>query len=179
MTVPANIPALMISTRGMKDTGWVTVGTGAEDASYGTKAWGADASNVTADDSSYAVAASGSGNTYYLKGMNLGLSIPAGATIDGIEVRVEAGEGAGASTLERVRIVKADGTIGATERGEGAALDGVETLYTYGGASDLWGESWSSTDTNDADFGFAVSFNQNFAGITAVDYMQVKIHYKA
>jgi len=53
-----------------------------------------------------------------------------------------------------VRIVKADGSIGTTNKSTGSALPStVFSNITFGGPADLWGETWTATDINDADFG--------------------------
>lgn len=62
-------------------------------------------------------------------------------------------------TENRISIVKADGSVGSTNKSTGASLPagGAESYVSYGGASDLWGESWTDTDINDADFGAVFS----------------------
>lgn len=113
----------------------------------------------------------------YLKATNFGFSIPAGATINGIKVEIEQAVDTGAYSIESaVRIVKADGSIGSTNKSTSAVVPSSDAYVTYGGASDLWGESWSSSDINDADFGVVVSF-QGTDGITLVDHIRITVYY--
>lgn len=113
----------------------------------------------------------------YLKATNFGFSIPAGSTINGIKVDIEQALDTGAYGIESaIRIVKADGSIGSTNKATSAVLPSTDTYVTYGGASDLWGESWSSTDINDADFGVVVSF-QGTDGIMLVDHIRITVYY--
>lgn len=161
----------------MADTGWTFVGTGASDSSFGTTAWSVPG-NVTADDGSEAVAAFG-GNTEYLKGTNLGLAIPSGDVIDGIEVRWERRiiVGVGPITTIRVRLVDETGTIGTTDRSSGDSWPNVVALQTEGSSTDLWGDTWSETDVEDVDFGFVVAASMPVGEAAAVDYMQMKVHH--
>ncbi len=54
-----------------------------------------------------------------------------------------------------IKIVKADGSIGSTNKASlGVWGQTANPGYTsYGGAADLWGETWTAADINDADFG--------------------------
>lgn len=182
MTVPANIPAPMMSTGRKQDTGWIHVGTGAEDSAIGTAAWGADVANIAATDAVYAVTGNLGGNlvTYYLKGTNLGFSVPGGATIDGIEARLLAKAAGDPGTITTVKIVKSDGSIGAVNKAGGEALTTSDVSYEYGGVLDLWGETWAPSDINDVDFGFVLSVTGG-AGINnvSVDSFEIKVHYTA
>ncbi len=167
----------------MADTGFVLVGTGANDAAFGSEAW-INPTRVTADDNSDATnsMSPGGGSTNYLKGTNLGLAIPAGSTIDGIEVRFEWWSSTGGEncTLTRCRMVKADGTIGTTDRSDGGVVPGSRTLKTLGGSTDLWGETWAEADVEDIDFGFVMAINKTFSTVIEdleVDAMWVKVYY--
>ena len=57
-----------------------------------------------------------------------------------------------------VKIVKADGTIGTTNKGNNTSLETSDTYRTYGSTSDLWGETWTAANINDPDFGVALSY---------------------
>ena len=162
------------------DTGWTHVGTGANDATIGTRAW-ALTSNITATDaitSSTGTMAIGEVMNY-LKGTNLGFSIPAGAIIDGIEVRAYAQYQSYVATIEDVNIVKSDGSIGTTNKAGSEALTASLAYYTFGGASDLWDESWTAADINDIDFGFVLSLT-NGANVSRsfVDSFEIKVYYR-
>lgn len=58
-----------------------------------------------------------------------------------------------------IKIVKSDGSIGSTNKA--ATLTNWSTstsppYATYGSSSDLWDETWTSTDINDVDFGIVL-----------------------
>jgi hypothetical protein len=169
----------------MSDTGWKSPGTVVSDDSVGTTAW-SNPSNATASDDNYAVTSHMFFNeiyyTEYLKATNFGFGIPSGSTIDGIEVGIEmlGSYDMGDSPEEsEIKIVKSDGTVGATNKSTGASIEG-EAVFSYGGSSDKWGETWSASDINDTDFGVV------FSGLTNpdptgqgiyVDHIQIKVYY--
>lgn len=165
----------------MASEGPLIAGTGANDASYGTTAW-TNPGNVTANDGTDATCGVASGDTsQYLKSTNFGFAIPSGATIDGIIVKWERAVTMGTAADARVRIVKG-GVIGATEKSVGAIWAPAMQLDSFGGAADLWGESWSYSDINASDFGAVVAGleTSGFAGCTlAVDYCEITVHYTA
>jgi hypothetical protein len=155
-----------------------SAGTGANDASFGTAAW-TTPTNITASDDARATQSLAAGaTTQYLKASSFGFTIPSGATIDGIVVEAE--EFGGTGVVEaRARIVKADATIGTTDKSTGAALPTSDTYRSYGGTTDLWGETWSATAINDSDFGFVFAAT-NGAGVSrtvSVDHVRITVHY--
>ena len=168
----------------MATSGPNTAGTGANDAAAGVVAW-SNPTRITASDNSrsQAARASSSSTTQYLKGTNFGFAIPTGATIVGILVEIERFQSAGGGTMVdlEVKIVKADGTFGTTNKASGTNWTGTEAFFSYGGASDLWGETWTSADINDADFGVVLRGTMTMGAetnVTAdVDSMRITITY--
>lgn len=64
----------------------------------------------------------------------------------------------GASVVDNVvSLVKADGSIGTTNKASAIVWDTTDTIATYGGQTDLWGETWSPADINNANFGAVLS----------------------
>jgi hypothetical protein len=47
------------------------------------------------------------------------------------------------------------GVIGGTDKSTGALQPGTLSYVTYGGSSDLWGQTWTPADINASDFGLA------------------------
>ena len=158
-------------------------GTGADDATVGTRTW-INTGNITANDGSYAstsVAINSSTNgSHYLKATNFGFSIPSGATIDGITVVFRRMATPIPAKDSLIKIIKG-GTIGSTSLHSGGNWDGTAFRSdTYGGASNLWGESWTYTDINSSTFGVALScFSASFKSTTTprVDYVEITINY--
>lgn len=153
---------------------------GTDDASYGSATW-TNPGNITADDGSPAWFQTGVGNfTHYLVGTDFGFGIPSGATIDGIEAVIERRESSFGTinTDQRVRIVKG-GSIGSTDKADASFWPTTYTKATYGGPSDLWGETWTPADINANDFGLALSAlaaaGSFFPG--DVDIFEITVYY--
>jgi hypothetical protein len=164
-------------------TAVATTGTGANDASTGSQAW-SNAGNITAEDATYATATlSASTDTQYLKATNFGFSIPSGATINGIGVRVKKRSTNGEIIDLAVRLVKG-GTIGSTDASQLSRwFVTTPDYHYYGGATDLWGDTWTDTDINASNFGMALRAqweNVNSAQISdvaSVDVIKIEVFY--
>lgn len=161
-------------------------GTFANDATVGTVDWSGP-SNASASDNSYATSGSGTDpagiTTKYLKATNFGFSIPGGATIDGILVEVEGKHvsATGSDTTSGVKLVKADGTFGIGNK-TGGSWTTTDTYRSFGGASDLWSNSWTPADINDADFGVGISrtlFREDAATqtVSSIDHIRITVYY--
>tara|TARA_R110000824_G_scaffold9932_6_gene44111 strand:+ start:244 stop:810 length:567 start_codon:yes stop_codon:yes gene_type:complete len=161
-------------------------GTGANDTSFGTtgRTWD-NPTRITASNNSYTTVlfAVGMGqNSNYLKATNFGFSIPAGATIDGVECLIEKKRATQEVEDERVRILNGDGSsgVGSTDKSKAGDWGTVEATATYGGSSDVWGETWSVANINSSNFGVVLSCNQSaFSGTATayVDSVKITVHY--
>jgi hypothetical protein len=159
-------------------------GTMADDASVGAIAWSFP-DNAKISDNAYATLY-GNAVSHYLKATNYGFSIPAGATINGILVEIERrgeSEVAGYVKDYEVKIVKADGTIGSTNKADTVThYPSTDTYKSYGGIADLWGETWSPTQVNDSDFGVVLSSSLVSGGgpdygYPYVDHIRITVYY--
>jgi hypothetical protein len=56
-----------------------------------------------------------------------------------------------------VKIVKSSGSIGTTNKAYTTTDWGIEEYVSYGSSSDLWGETWTPSDINNANFGVVIS----------------------
>jgi cysteine-rich repeat protein len=149
-------------------------GTVVSDASFGTSAW-TNPMNAIASDDMYTVTSPGGSPTQYLKATDFAFALPGAATVNGITVAIERHSAAGLIHDARVRIVKG-GVIGATDRALGGNWPTSDAIATYGGASDLWGETWTPADVNGAGFGVALSVADN-VDAAGVDQITVTISY--
>lgn len=163
-------------------------GTAADDASVGTIAW-TSINNIKADDGSFAQAIlTGSNpNSHYAEGTNFSFAIPAGSTINGITVEWKKRVGliTGGDTVQdnAVRIIKG-GVVQTTDKSDGTTWASVFGYTVYGGASDLWGATWTSADINASTFGAAMQARLNFAlstdaGRAQLDAVRITIAYSA
>ncbi len=163
-------------------TAATSAGTGADNSGVGTQAW-SNPTRVVASDNSRATATNASAFvTHYLVGSQFGFSIPSGATINGILAEIEKSNNL-AGTFEcqdsKVRIVKADASIGTTDKAAGGNWpnNAGEAYTSYGSSSDLWGETWTDTDINDTDFGVAISATCTGGANARVDHIRITVTY--
>ena len=117
----------------------------------------------------------------YLVCNQYGFAIPAGATIVGIVIDLErrASNGTVASDFS-MRVLKG-GTAQAAERATGTVYTTGDTVESHGGASDLWGTTWTPVDINSANFGArfqATKFGTAGGNITiSVDHMPITVYW--
>ena len=110
-------------------------------------------------------AGSGSATTKFLELYDFDFNIPSTDTIVGVEVHISASSTAavGNSTVsfDTVQLRNDSGTITGNNNaaGESVPLNTTAT-YTYGTSTDLWGLALTPAIVNDADFGFAIKFDQ-------------------
>ncbi len=152
-------------------------GTVADDATVGDVDGWQNVNNAKVSDNSYSVCMM-DGDSHYLKATNFGFSIPTTATINGILVEVERMESGGLGEVvdTYVKIVRSDGSFGTTNKADTVNWWVGESYKPYGGAADLWGESWTAADINDADFG--VGFAAGFGMTTInVDHIRITVYY--
>ena len=157
-------------------------GTGANRTGVGSTVW-SNPGNITAVGTPFATVATGLGGTSnYLFASNYGFSIPANATINGIEltIRRSSQETIGFGNRDnQVRLVK-NNNIEATNKAVGGVYPTDLTNQSYGNATDLWGTTWTPADINNALFGAVLSVNNTNllqSRTATVDFMQITVTY--
>jgi uncharacterized repeat protein (TIGR01451 family) len=154
--------ALVASPHAMADdTGWLSPSANNPDGDG--DGFERDPTNAYADGGGFAEnrdnGASTWGSTYYTEQhryYNYGSSIPAGATIQGIEVRLDwwlddAG-GAGDDHEIRVDLSWDGGSSWTTPLKTDTSEPTSEATVVLGGTADLWGRTWSDDEFSNADF---------------------------
>lgn len=163
---------------GPTDTGWVTCGTGT-DGGFGDAAW-SNESNITAVDTNYATCSPGARDQCnLLQGTNYSFAIPGGATILGIETRINTSETGGVDMIvDVVQIMKAGSTTG-TAKNVSDDITGSFEDIDHGSSSDLWGTTFTPSDINNSGFGVSHQLLDDGAGsdTVSVNYTQIKVHY--
>jgi hypothetical protein len=100
--------------------------------------------------------------------------LPEGATLTGVEVRVQAKASAN-------RTVTAQLAYDASLRGSSKTtpnLSGSDTYHALGGQFDLWGyNAWTAAEVNSAGFSVRVSSNANPTHKVSLNHIQVRLHY--
>jgi hypothetical protein len=151
---------------------------GTDDGSIPGETWTSPGNITASDDSRATITYPGKGGSHYLVATDFGFAIPAGSTIDGIQVAWERHSSGGLIADQYVFSVQA-GTITGNNLSAGASWTGgpPDAPAVFGGPTELWGLSWTHADINASTFGMAIS-PLGFPGVTAaVDSCQVTVFY--
>jgi hypothetical protein len=138
--------------------------------------------NVKATDNVFAtVDAKESSN--YLRLTNFGFTssdVPAGATVNGIEVVVKrkADQNGSNNYINDTKIFLRNGAAAQVGDNKASASKWPtsNTEVTYGGGADTWNASLAQTDIVDTDFGLDFEVN-NASAIASVDSIKIRITY--
>ena len=161
----------------MADTGWVIAGAGDSINTAGAP-WNTP-NNCTVDDGTDTTCSVLTTQGDDLKAYTFGSLVPAGATINGIEVRFQTREiSATASTnISYINVGKDDSTLG-TAKTPATALTTSHVDYDYGGATDLWGLSWTAAEINSSSFQIRMRCSgTNISDQVGCDAAWVKVYY--
>ncbi len=168
----------------MASTGWLLVTTGANNADAGNVAW-SNPGNITADSTTVASAGMTSGQTsqwlHATAPSGISALIPAGSTIDGIEVRNRRyRSGSTHARTTSVMLIKAGSRVGSnlanTTTNWGTAAETIDT----GGATELWGTTWTRDDVVASGFGFALMANKSAGSGTTtanIEAAWINVHF--
>jgi hypothetical protein len=158
------------------DTGFVLCTAATDLGDVPNVGWGSVGNIVSSNDVYANWSASSAKNADTLKAFTFNLDIPDGATIDGVETRVEAKATAGAITIGSVRIGKSDAVLG-TAKTPGDALTSSDATYDHGGAADLWGLALSEAEVEASTFQIRYVFAMGASSTINVDAVWVKVYY--
>lgn len=117
--------------------------------------------------------------SYVLRATNFGIDIPGGAQINGIEVELarycDSGE-EGKDVL--VQLTKNGTARVGNNKATNANWPTSPTVYTYGGATDLWGTTWTATEITTQTFGvhLAAQATADNADIY-VEFIRITVYY--
>lgn len=157
------------------------------DAGGNTPIW-SSVSNAQTSNGSYATVTlnrSNNRDSDYLYSTGFGFSIPNGSTINGIQVTVERSAAtAGRLRTDVVRLIK-NGTLAGNNLGNDDTYDWTtsDVVETYGGATSLWGTTWTAADLNAANTGIAVAARHSSSGsgnistLGRIDHVTMKVWY--
>ena len=148
----------------------------------GNPNWGNPDRAQTSNDADATATVNDNQTTDALVCLQYGFSIPAGATVLGIIVRVERSATAGGSPKRDaiMRILKG-GVAEPADRSTATNYTTGDVVEDHGGATDLWGTTWTDADINDANFGAAFAAQKaggaGGAATVSVDHMEIEVHY--
>lgn len=166
----------------MANTSPTNPSTVVDDANVGSVSWN-NPSNAAACDDVYSQSNSinNTNSTHYLKSTGYGFDLPATATIDGIVITVSLlGSVNNMFPTQSMRLVLNNVIQTGTTRTNGSSVNQAEATYTFGSSSDLWGQTLTVSDIENANFG-AAYFITHGGGATnrtySVDCFQITIYY--
>lgn len=158
----------------------------------GTHSWGTPSNAQTSNDVRAIFSKTGgatpwNGYTAYLTAKQLTALVPVGATIDGIKIsiqrRKDINDGFTVASDSAIHIIKGGTVQTAQNKAVGTAYTTTDVSVDYGGAADLWGQTWSASDVNGPGFGVGISCSiaQGAEGNATVeiDAMTVEVFYTA
>lgn len=159
-------------------TGFTLAGAGANNADAGNDDW-ANPSRVTADDGSTSDAGGLNGTTQYLHATSFGLSVPTGAIVEGVEVRVDRSANDPNFQDHTIQLIVSGSRAGDNKADTGSDWPTSPATVDYGGEADLWGNVLSPAIVNASTFGVAIrgTYASSVQGL--VDAIWINIHYTA
>ncbi len=150
---------------------------GTNDTNIGTEAWYGPG-RITADDGSQSICGISSTVIYnYLKGTAFDFAIPAESIINGIKLEIKQHRTDSHVYENEIKIVKANGSIGSENKSNTVELPSSNQYITYGGETDLWSETWTAQDINDANFGAVFSVTANSYSAAYIDAFKITVYY--
>lgn len=160
---------------------------GPNDTSNGFTSGGAgnawtNPNRIQADDTNYSTnGLNANESTEFLRGTNYGFAIPAGATINGIVLRImrQSNSTNGGNSVQdvSVRLMKAGVAVG-SNYANGTDWPNTMTGQNYGGTTDLWGTTWTPAEINANNFGSQLmAETENSSRTASVDFMQITVYY--
>jgi hypothetical protein len=145
------------------------------------------AGNALADDGLYAVDTNSGSNTNTSctnagkdrhTFSNFGFNIPAGSTIQGIEVKLNSRVDSTTGSPRFCVQLSWDGGSTWTSALTSANLATVETVYTLGGVTNTWGRAWSDANFSDANFRIRLTMvASNTSRDYSLDWVGVQVRY--
>ncbi len=186
---PTNSPT-PTATSAIVTTGWFSASANAAvtSSSGDNNGYQTSPANAYADDTSYAVDTnSGTGTStsctstakdrhiYY----NYNISLPSGATINGIEVRLDAYADRTAGSPKICVQLSWDGGVTWTAAKTTATLSTSQATYTLGTSTDAWGRAWTAAQLGNSNFRVRlVNIASNTSRDFYLDYAAVRVTYQ-
>ena len=159
-----------------------SAGAAAEGSGYASYSTWTGLSYIYSTDDSYAVSPFISYSmTRPLLASSFGFTIPTGATIDGIEVNIEANENNAAADVyaATVMLMKETDTPIGSNYWSASELPTSDSTRTYGSTTDKWGTSWTATEINASTFGVYLMYHGENIYQVDVDWIFVTVYYTA
>ncbi len=109
---------------------------------------------------------------------NFGFSIPAGSSIQGIEVKLNSRADSTSGSPRFCVQLSWNGGASWTTAVTSGTLSTAETIYTLGGVTNTWGRTWTNTDFDNANFRVRlVMVASNTSRDFSLDWVGVQVRY--
>lgn len=145
----------------------------------GSVTW-TNASNAGASDNAYATCNLGALQySHSLVATNLGFAIPVDATIDGISVTVEGKTSVAFALVISNALLQLSGGDRGSDLEPSSYLPTSDGNVVIGGASQMWGTTWTPAQVNDTTFGvLLIVHNESLgAALASIDDIIITVHY--
>jgi hypothetical protein len=146
---------------------------------FASRVWSSPSLAIGSDDAWAQTSNDPQYGTDYLVLSNFGATLPVGASITGFSVSIEA-HGSGTSQQLAVYVSK---TTSGNAPSTGASslttpnLASSDTIYTLGGSSTLWGQTWSRSDVQASTFSVWILPNFILNETYYIDDLSVTVYY--
>lgn len=171
---------LLLSNAAIALTATASPATCSNVTGIGTQDWLTSVQAVSSGNNYATASVNDNQTTRYLQCTGYNFAIPVGATINGITVNVER-KSSDTITRDAAMLLMKAGAITGTDRSTATNYTTLDIIEAHGGATDLWGTTWSPAEINNANFGAA--FAAQKAGATggartvSVDHVQIIVDY--
>ncbi len=172
---------------GSFDTGFMDPSAAATDTGGDNNGYDSNPTRAYTDNNSFAVDTnSGSGTGTNCTGTdkdrqryyNYDLTIPSGATINGIQVRLDAKVDSTTGSPKICVQLSWDGGSNWTTAQSTGTLTTGESTYYLGGSTDTWGRTWSDTNFSNSNFRVRIiNVASNTSRDFSLDWAAVKVYY--
>ena len=184
---PTAVPPTATPTPPAGNTGWLSPASNSAETTGDRNGFETNTTNAYADDGLFAVDNnSGTGTSTNCSNAKkdrhrfytYGVSLPGGATVKGIEVRLDAkADSASSSPKFCVQLSWDDGVSWSSTKTT-AFLTTSEATYIVGGATDTWGRAWTSANLSDANLRVRiVAVAASTARDFSLDWVALRVSY--
>lgn len=163
----------------MSDTGLIRGSSAVDDTSAGGFSINNKGNVIDTNTSTFADISTNGSNSYYCAVTGFGLSVPSGATINGIDAVFSARRSGPAGSFNNIKIIKGGTIVGTGTNIANGTLTTSQADYTVGSSSDLWGQSWTDTDVNASNFGIAFNMFRTAMGTPNCYDIHLRVYYTA
>lgn len=167
----------------VRDTGWKSPASTATGVS-GDDPWSNHANAKASDDAYTTASVDGDSPSEFLQAFDYSFGIPAGATIVGVEVRVERKASAAGDVTDSGVYLHTNGS-GAVSGWNLASMfvtwDTADEWVTYGHSTATWGWTLTPAVVNASNFGVAIQAVGKTLGTyrtASVDHIEMKVYYE-